>query len=448
MKKLGDRGEKREKIVSLLGYLLVGGFFLMLYLMMTMNYEDMLQQNYHIGDSLADIFVKIFNYIPRAGEFWQRTAVHFMTKQVSFGLDLIFRIITGVIGFAAIYLSTAIVLKRKPKLKYRDSLIFLGIFLLLTMSHFRQVATHSFAYIHNYMIAIVLMLSVIMPFWLKLKTDRPIKLTTWTIIGFLFGTANEIAPIAMLIMVTAYGGWQLKRGQISWKEIWKKEKLIMFMIAGIVAGLGFFYAGAGLSARTTGQYAKAYDYTPVQKIISEPVKTVAKLGKNFVYNFRHLRPLTLIVILIILSEITKKSRGAEDKSRLRFYAGVTIFILLYLTAVSQIKATDDLYWRFLIPCYFGIILMIMVYINGILKDFGEEKVINLLAAGAIIGVICVACDMAFGIIRYHNAVKPDLDKVYRNEKGELIVDYEKIELKNGMQPSPLFKFKQASVFDY
>ena len=85
--------KKREKILCLIGYIIVPLFFIILYLIMFMSYEDLYQSYVQADRSVPTIIHDVYFYLPRIGEIFQHIAVHFMTLSTSFGADLFFRLL-------------------------------------------------------------------------------------------------------------------------------------------------------------------------------------------------------------------------------------------------------------------------------------------------------------------------------------------------------------------
>ena len=105
MKKRGHKLSFEQKL-SLCGYLLIPLFFIILYFLMTETYEDVFQTNMHKDSSVGEIVGYVNSFIPRIGEFYQRIAVHFMTFQVSFGLDMVFRLLNVAMATGVMYFCT------------------------------------------------------------------------------------------------------------------------------------------------------------------------------------------------------------------------------------------------------------------------------------------------------------------------------------------------------
>ena len=178
---------KIKNIICLLGYLLVPIFFIILYFLMTETIEDIWQGKSVVGMSLLDNLSKTYHNIPRLGEFFQFIAVSNMTPHLTFGLDLVFRLITALVASGIVYLGTWFIVGKRPTLKYKDLIIYLGIFLLMMITDFGNVLTHRFSYANNYAFAALTTLGFLLPFRLKTEKFSVIRLIGILILGFLFG---------------------------------------------------------------------------------------------------------------------------------------------------------------------------------------------------------------------------------------------------------------------
>ena len=92
---------------------------------MVESYEDINMRAMHSGENVGFIINYVYHYVPRIGEFYQQIAAKFMTNTVSFGPDLLFRLVTALIAWLSIYFTTVFTIGHKISMKYKDVLVYL-----------------------------------------------------------------------------------------------------------------------------------------------------------------------------------------------------------------------------------------------------------------------------------------------------------------------------------
>lgn len=450
---MSEKKRGLEKYICLIGYLIVPCFFVVLYCIMLMSYEELNQKFPEMTKTIPEILYGILNYIPRAGEFYQHTAVHYMTLSMSFGLDLLFRLLTATMASGLIYFSTFLVLKRKPKLKYKDLLIFLGLFLLLMISEASEVFTYRFSYVHNYILAALLTVVFLLPFRLQIENKKFLPLCGMVILGFLFGISTEIAPLAFLIILAFIVVVKFIKKQLHWSDFWQKYRLYLFGVIGVLLGIAFFYLiGAGISFRTNGGYAEVYDYVSIFNIFkSGKIVTLYKLWQHAWFNMRYLAfPVLMMGLFILIETLIKKFFAKDKKTNIYLYCVVLAFCALYMAASMQIKVLDDMYPRYMFLVYLSIFISVMSFVRYLLDIFNiEEKILKRSAIIACIVAAVAFIDMTFAFVFYRVQVNPYLDKIARDEiTGSVITTGEIQTKKVNMAPSPIFKIMQLTPFDW
>lgn len=434
--------DKTKKYLCIFGYILVPLFFVILYFLMTETYEDLLQGNANANDSVGTIFQVIYNYLPRVGEFYQRIAVHFMTPQLSFGLDMIFRLITAMFASGVIYVSTAFVLGRRPRLQYKDVIIYLGIMLFIMISMFSETFTYRFSYANNYALGLLITVGCLLPFRINIVCDKWWKVVLALIGGFLFGTSTEIAPIAFLLIVVIVTIILLARKYITWKDLWRKYRLCTIMTIGVIVGLIFFNSNGGVGFRTTGGYAEVYDYVSPFGVLSDPIGVGRKMWEHLWYNIRYIFfaiPLMGVYLLVEWNVLKK------EKKYFWWQFLLTIYCIIFIGATTVIAVHDDLYPRFMSPMFMAIVLASGLFVWRLMEycKLPEKR----LRKTAIITVICgtvMVIDMMWAFGRYNIRTAPQLDSVIYNPGQEL--EMGEIDGSYNMTPSIIFRFKQLPPF--
>ena len=435
-----------EKRLCLCGYIIIPIFFIILYFLMTETYEDIHQNNLDYSLSVGGILERVYNYIPRLGEFFQRIAAHYMTKQASFGLDAFFRFLTSAIATGSIYLTTVFALGRKPKPRYGDTAAALGILLVTMVSIFSETFTYRFSYANNYVLGLLVGMAVLVLFRFKFKKNQWWKLSAAALLGFAFGISTEIAPVAFLGLVCIWLILKIFiRKEIKIRELWSKYRLQLFTVGGLVIGLAFFYLGGGIGERTNGGYAAVYDYVSPMGIFKDPLATSYKLLRHVWYNIRYVFfaiPLMGIYIFIEASLFRKTNRHY-----LFWQVMLLGFCVLFVGATSLIAVHDDLYPRFMLPVFVAILLSSMLFVQHVTtqakisEKHQKYAAITTVALGAILVV-----DTGFAFTSYNISMKPMLEAIHHNPGAELIID--PLDGKYTMTPSPIFRLKQLPPFDW
>lgn len=445
MKKRGHKLSFEQKL-SLCGYLLIPLFFIILYFLMTETYEDVFQTNMHKDSSVGEIVGYVNSFIPRIGEFYQRIAVHFMTFQVSFGLDMVFRLLNVAMATGVMYFCTMFVLGRRPKLQYKDVALFLGVTLIIMFSAFSEIFTYRFSYANNYVLALLITLGFVLPFRLKSAGDKWWKLVGMVLLGFAFGISTEIAPIAFLIILGLWVLVKLIKKEVRIPDFFGKYRLQTFAVIGLLAGLGFFYLfGSGLSYRTNGGYAEVYDYVSPMGILHDPITTVYKLVQHTWYNVRYIFFAIVLMSMYLFVEWTVFKK--ERKEYFDWQRRLFIFCALFVGATCLISVYDDLYPRFMVPVFIAIILSTFMFIRHIIEYAKvPEKTMRRTTVVTIGLSVVMIADVAFAFTLYNRQMAEKLPAIHYNPGGELIIDH--VEGPTKMIPSPVFNLRQLTPFDW
>lgn len=434
-----------ERKVCIFGYALVPIFFIILYFLMTETYEDLYQSNLGAEMSVGGIVKDVYGYIPRLGEFYQRIAVHFMTPQLSFGMDMVFRLVTAAMASATIYLSAMFVMGRKLKLQYKDVIIYLGVMLILMVSMCSEAFTYRFSYVNNYILALLVTVGFLLLFRLKSKEAKWYKMLGSVLLGFAFGISTELAPVAFLILTMVWAIAGMVRKKVVWRDLWGKYRLQTIGVIGLVLGLIFFYLGGGMGARTNGGYAEVYEYVSLTNIFHDPIGTIYSLVRHLWYNIRYVFfaiPLMSVFIFVEATIFKKK-----NEYYLWWQVMLLLFCVLFIGATSLVAVHDDLYPRFMVPVFLAVVLAIMLFVRHVVEytKVSDKSLKITSVVLSSLGVVLVV-DMAFAFTVYNRKVAPMLEAIKYNPGNELVVD--PIEGSYTMVPSPVFRLKQLPPFDW
>ena len=444
------RNEGLNKAICICGYLLVPIFFVSLYFLMTKTYEDFAQGNTDAGQSIFVVLDHVYHYLPRLGEFCAWVSSRFMTPQLSFGLDMVFRIITAVASSGLIYLATMFALGRKLKLQYKDVAIYLGIMFFLMISPFSEVFMYRFNYVSNYIFALLVTVGVLLLFRLNIKTTKWLQILGSGLLGFLFGFSTEITPIAVLILLAIYVIYKLYKKELNFRNLWNKYRLQVFTVLGVLFGLIFFYSGAGVKAKIGmgANYANIYEYVALTQLFDNFWNTLYILLQHTWYNFRYIFFAVPLMLMYVLIEGTIFKKDQEGKYL--FWQIILLgFSVLFIGTTSLIRVHDDLYARFMIPVFMAVILATALFISHVLNF---EKILDsklrITAIILIILNVIMIVDMSYAFVKYNRQVEGAINSIKFNQ-DELIVELDNDEKsKYDMQESPIFRFKQLSPFDW
>ncbi|MDO4612094.1 MAG: hypothetical protein Q4B29_01370 [Candidatus Saccharibacteria bacterium] len=399
---------------------------------------------------MPEILRDIYAYLPRVGEFFQRVAIHFMTPQLSFGSDMVFRLIIAALATGLVYFSAVLVLGRKLKLKYKDILVYLGVFVFLLISQARLVFVVSFNIVNNYALAMLLLVSVALIFRLGFKGDKWYKMVGVLGLGFLFGTSTEISPLAMLGMVMVFVIVQLARKKMAFRELFSKYRMQSLVILGTIFGLAFFYLGAGIGDRATGDYGVLFDYVSPMEIFSAPAATMTALLGHLVDNIQLLFFAVPLMLVYILLEFTIFKKEKDRNFRL-WQCLLFVFCGLYIGASSVVSPPEYAYGRFMAPIYLSIGVASLMFIVRLVEYAKAEEKGLMIAALVLSGVAgLMFVDMGVAYLNYNLEMGKILYAIEYNPNGaELIVKdgYEEFG-KTEMDRSLIFSFRQVTPFHW
>lgn len=443
MIKRGELG-KREKWLCIFGYALVPVFFVLLYLLMTKTYEDLLQGLAHEEQSVGEILRYVYGYIPRLGEFFQHIATHFMTPQASFGLDMLFRVMTAMFASGIVYLSAVFVCGRRLKLCYKDLIIYLGIFLFYMFSVFSAAFTYRFSDANNYTLALLASVGFLLVFRLRFHEDKWWNIVGVLLLGFCFGISTEIAPIAFLLILVIWLIVEKVHKKNSIKMLCKNNKMQFLAVVGLIIGLVFFYSGAGMGARTGGAYSEMYDYVGLSDLIKNPIYNGVKLVEHAWFNMRYLFFAVPMFGVILLVE------GVFYKSKKLFYWQVMLltFCVLFIGASSLILVRDELYARFMVPVFGAVVLSLFLFVGHILEKRTIRTQVIFVSA-----IVCLALgvlaniDMTVGFVRYNRIMSTQVDAFYYDKEFNLVRTGVETYHEN-MTPSLVLRLMQLTPFNW
>lgn len=448
--KLRPRGRQAQherkvtKAICMACYIIVPVFFCLLYLLMTMSYEDILHTKWNAGGSIVDLLVTVYNYLPRLGEFYQHVAMWFMDIQTTLGFGLILRLLDAVICVALIYLLTIFILKRRPRLSYKDALIYVGLFVLLMLFETSEIFMYRFSYVHNYILAMLVTVGFLLPYRLELRASKPLALIGMILLGFLFGISNEVTPIAVILVLGAVGLIQKFTTGIAIKEFAQKYRLQIAGLLGVFLGLLFFYIGAGIEGRTNGGYGVVYEYLHLSELLHHPRYAIATLIDHFWYNLRYLSFALVLLLLITFSAFIRHKKSQPNQLPLQIC--ILAFCILFLGASSLIKLHDDIYTRFLFPVYVAVFVSLFIHLSEQLSPTDVSlQTFTKVSCIVCLGIsVLMTIDMTYAMLRYHIKIASICDKIIQDDQSIVLEDLSDPYMKS----SPIFHFRQLTPVNW
>ena len=389
--KESQKNTKCNKLISLLFYLLPIIFFIISYFLITTSGEDIHQGagNLSNGATLAPLqdASNAFNHSGRITDMYAWVVIDLFDYQFSFGIDTIFRLFDVFLISASLYLSTYIVLGRRPKLLIRDSLTFCAIFVAIVFSMFGRRLYSEFSMIHNYVPLVFITLLFSIPY-LRFMLKKPIKNRPqllpiiMLLLGFLFGMSTTITPLAFLVVTIIY--IIVKHKTLPKIPIWFYSGLVGLIIGFCIS----FFLSSGMNSYTTNPIStQAFDYVSINDFFTNPFQAIPRLIFHLIYNSA-LVLLPLIVLLIAAIVFSGKYRQIFIKHSFKPLSENTrclilvfsLFILIHLLATIQIKSPP----RILIPAYLSGIILIFKLFTPYIKSALLGKAIIFFTISAIV----------------------------------------------------------------
>lgn len=445
-----SKKKNTEKILCTILFLFVPIFFITLYILMVKSYEDILMSTLAADEGVGYIINSVYHYIPRLGEFYQQIATRYMTNTVTFGPDLVFRLITALLAWLAIYTMTLLTLGRRVMMKYKDILIYFLFFALFMILPVSEMYTYRFSFVNNYATCIFVVTAFFCFYRFNIRIIKKVHYLAILVLGFLAAISTELIPVIFLFMYAVFLLIQIFVKKKSLKEVYQSQRLQLFGVVGIFLGLMFFYLGGrGLDLRTNGAYAAVYDYLAPKTILSNPLGFIYKYYVHVWYNIRYILWMFILDIVILFSSwVLVKKKMYEIKSFV-YQIILSIYGTLYLLGASLISIHDELYMRFLSPMYVMFFIVLALYIIQMM-NLASSKQITLFKI-SILGVV-LACvmyvDMLYGYIKYRQQISSDIELITIIPKQAPVVGAVNINNVGDMKSTFIFRWKTKSPFNW
>lgn len=416
----------KSNVWAILLYCVPIVFFVVAYFGITVSGEDIYQGagNYNNGVEIdiASDAGEAFRHNGRLTDVYAWTVIDFFDYQFRFGLDMVFRLLDVLMASGIFYMMTMLVVGRRPRLTVRDALMFDVSFLMVILTQHGRVFYAGFSAIHNYMIAIFIMLVFSLPYLMSMldKKVKWMELSVFAvgmfILGVLFGMSAAIPPIAFMIVAVIYIIYKKRKS----KE-WRVSVWAIFGLVGVLVGIICSNAlGPGSEFYTTSElYVSEYDYVPMGELFSNPLRSIVHVVKHIVSNFgRVLLPIAIVsVMILILSKDARKVLGNKDKKNVLVVS--SSFMILSILGASQINAP----LRILLPAYITGVVMILMLFSPYIKSK---------AIGIILGVmVVIVVGVKIGLtISYSSKMSVVLNEIKNSEELVMCVEKERISAYN------------------
>ncbi len=403
----------KEQVFSFILFLLPILFSVVTVLFITTSGEDNFQGagKFNSGAEINVIedAANAFKYNSRITDMYAWTVIDYYDNQFSFSLDTVFRIIDVIAISAVFYLTTYIILNRKPQLIIRDSIIFCLTFLFLILTPFGRSFYHEFSMIHNYVPLALIFLLFSIPY-IKLATNQPkipnhpiLFATIMFIAGVTFGMSATITPLAFI--GTAILFILIYRKTIRKPPIW----FFTGIIGTITGFLICWFAGTGIDHYASTEAAEAFDYVALSDIFSN----FSKILFHIIYNFA-LVFIPFIIIVVICILFTKNRKDNLDIKSIKVIPAETkvaiisflIFIIIHILGATLIKAPP----RLLMPAYLICIILSLRFFTPILN----YKKLLIISITTIVTTTLITHSIL--LIKYHYEMSVVLNEIKNSSK--------------------------------
>ena len=420
----------RKKWLPIILYSLPILFFVVSYFVMTVSGEDIWQgagnwRNNVAIDVVADA-KEAFEHNGRLTDMYAWTAIDFFDYQFNFGLDTIFRLLDVVMAGGVFYLMSVMVLGRKLKIEVKDALLFDVSFAGVMLTQHGRVFYAGFSAIHNYMIAIFIMLLFGLPYVMKMWGKR-VEMRWWgnllfLLLGVVFGMSAAVPPVAFVIVWVA-------SVIVRWRKKIRAERWEICGFSGVLVGLLLSnFLGPSLDFYTTNDvYTVTYDYISVQGFLADFASGIVRIFKHLVVNFgRVLVP--LVAFGIVAFVFIKKSRQIFSKqywiemvgAQKRVLLAIVGFGTLCVLGTFQVSAP----LRVLLPAYIvGLIALIIIARSLVPRARVLGCLIVIMASGILITRLVLA-------VNYHIRMAAVLENIRDYGGATMCIEQEDVKAVN------------------
>lgn len=416
----------KSRIVPILIYAIPVIFFIVSYFLLTASGEDIFQGagNFANGNSINPIAdaAQAFLFNSRITDMYAWSVIDFYDYQFSFGVDTIFRIIDVLITIAVFYVSTYLILDRRPKLEIKDALIFTGFFAVFIVSPFARPFYEEFSMVHNYPPLILATLIFAIPY-LKLILGKPNKnhLGLFSILmlllGFYFGAATTVTPIAFLATLGIY--CLLNRKKLKSLPAWFFTGIVGVVVGLFLTQVIFSATNHYTSSSTT---STTFDYIALSAVFENPIASIIAFAKHTFYNFG-LVILPLFALYTFFAILTKKFRFYFSKQFFKslptreqhFYLVGALFVIIHLLGYTQIIAP----FRLLMPPFLvGLILVFRIFYTEL-----NSKIIGIVA---VVFAIIILSIHTILLLQYHKTTADILKEIRESTSTDICIDKNRV----------------------
>lgn len=424
-------------------------FFSIVYFLQVVSSEDIFQGAGRPVSIINDA-INAFHWSSRLSDMYAWSVINFFDYTFKFGVDTIFRLIDVIFAAGIFYVTSVLVLDRRPRLKIRDALLFGISFLALFLSDYSRSLITSFSQIHNYLLITLLSLLFLLPFARQLRgkylSPRPLTKFIMLVLGFLFAFSSNVTPAAFLItagLVIFYDRLVRKR-TINFNKILQSWQI--FAVTGMVVAMFVMYVmGPGVSSYTHGYNGS---YVSIESLITAFLANGPALIGNMVHNFQSVTSALLMMLLVVLVEyvIARKkliTKQQEPIAGIRFSVIALLFFIINILDVSQIDVPSSKMTRILLPAYICVIVSVLFTVNRllILADI-KKKTLFLLAIPILLLTTVITADIGTVMVRHRQQASAVLEKIKHTDSKDVCVT----QADEPTAKSPLLKYYQAKLF--
>lgn len=471
-----DKKQLSRRIITLALYSLPVVFFAVCYFIIITSGED-IAQGANTPPNFINDAIAAFQHSARLSDMFAWSIINIFDYVYSFGIDTIIRILDLLMVFSVFYLSTYIILNRRPRLQLFDALTFNLIFLLVILTSNGPALYGGFSKIHNYL-PIALSFLIFIIFYLRefRKQKNPSSLLfkfAMLILGFIFGLTSNVTPIAFLITFTILSILHLYKLRKKHQPLSPTIKNFLhswqlFSIIGVVTALIIMYTCSDLDDYTTSSiYVSVHDYLPFSEIFQNPLNSIIRIIKHIAYNFfRFLAPLAVASLLPIIYLYQKskstlnvkthkfkyllkhillkaKQLRTPNSSDRKILIASCIFMSSYILSLSQIYYPT----RLILPAYLCATMTFVWLLRYYLKTFiasqshkqtvkaqftthASNQLLRFIATIALVLTTSVVVIRTYFAIDYVTRISPILQQIKNSDQSTFCVDKSIVTSKN------------------
>lgn len=439
-----DTGLIMKKLLYVALLSIVPVFFILVTMLMTLTGEDILHKTASSSQGFWQTLAAVYGYLPRLGEFLQRIVIEYYEYQVNGEpVDAMLRLFDALMCAGLVFVTAMVIMGRRIKLTSADIAVILLTFLGLILSRYNEVFMMRFSFIHNYLPILLSMAAALYLLFYAKRSGRWIMALSF-ITGYVVGMSSEIVPIAFLIVGSGFALYYAKKQGAKQAVMSHLPKVLLF--AGVITGMAVMMSNGAIFNRSSQAYADVYDYVSLSGLTHDTIGTIMKLASHAVFNARYILSAVMAMVLFLLVELyLRKTKRTNLDVHVRLHIALLSFVVLYMTAASQISVLDDLYPRFMSPIHLAVVVSFGAFAYHITQLIKPPRlVIGVVIVAAMALSLVATIDVYKNLQRIGGIYSHEILRIKSHQDKNVCVDKAEFER---VRPSPLFKFKTLPPFE-